>query len=99
MIDLIKAEDEFKKYTQNYDMQLDGIERKYNHSFRVMKISKEIGELKGEHNMQALQYDRWKELLSKNIELGKTYNLDEEFISKIWNIIHEESIKIQSTQK
>ena len=64
-----------------------------------MKISKEIGELKGEHNMQALQYDRWKELLSKNIELGKTYNLDEEFISKIWNIIHEESIKIQSTQK
>ena len=44
MIDLIKAEDEFKKYTQNYDMQLDGIERKYNHSFRVMKISKEIAE-------------------------------------------------------
>ena len=64
-----------------------------------MKISKEIGELKCEHNMQALQYDRWKELLSKNIELGKTYNLDEEFISKIWNIIHEESIKIQSIQK
>lgn len=44
MIDLIKAEDELKKYTQNYDMQLDGIERKYNHSFRVMKISKEIAE-------------------------------------------------------
>lgn len=42
MIDLLKAENEFKKYVQNYDMSLDGIERKYHHSFRVMNISKEI---------------------------------------------------------
>ncbi len=42
MIDLIKAENEFKKYAQTYDMSLDGISRKYVHSFRVMKISKEI---------------------------------------------------------
>lgn len=64
-----------------------------------MKISKLIGELKGEHNMPALQYERWKELLNKNIELGKEYNIDEEFISKIWNTIHEESIKIQASIK
>lgn len=44
MIDLIKAENEFKKYTQSYDMSLDGISRKYSHSLRVMKISKEIAE-------------------------------------------------------
>lgn len=42
MIDLIKAQNEFKKYAQNYDMTLDGIERKYAHSFRVMNISTEI---------------------------------------------------------
>lgn len=42
MIDLIKAQNEFKKYAQNYDMTLDGINRKYLHSFRVMKISTEI---------------------------------------------------------
>ncbi len=44
MIDLVKAEDEFKKYAQNYDMSLDGIERKYYHSFRVMNISTEIAQ-------------------------------------------------------
>lgn len=42
MIDLINAQNEFKKYAQDYDMTLDGIERKYSHSFRVMKISTEI---------------------------------------------------------
>lgn len=42
MIDLVQAEREFKKYAQNYDMSLDGIERKYHHSFRVMNISTEI---------------------------------------------------------
>lgn len=44
MIDLIKAQDEFKKYAQNYNMQLDGINRKYFHSFRVMNLSREIAE-------------------------------------------------------
>lgn len=44
MIDLIKAQDEFKKYAQNYNMQLDGIDRKYFHSFRVMNLSRKIAE-------------------------------------------------------
>lgn len=42
MIDLTKAEEQFKQYAKNYDMSLDGIERKYYHSFRVMNISTEI---------------------------------------------------------
>lgn len=44
MIDLINAQNEFKKYANKYDMTLDGIERKYSHSFRVMKISTEIAQ-------------------------------------------------------
>ena len=44
MIDLVKAEKEFKEYAQNYDMSLDGIKRKYQHSFRVMNISTEIAQ-------------------------------------------------------
>jgi putative nucleotidyltransferase with HDIG domain len=42
MIDLKKAEDEFKKYTSNYDFNNSGISRKFGHSFRVMKFSNEI---------------------------------------------------------
>lgn len=45
MIDLIKAQNEFKKYSQNYDMILGGaIEKKYFHSLRVMNISREIAQ-------------------------------------------------------
>ena len=42
MIDIKKAEDEFNKYTSEYDMSNHNIERKYWHSFRVMKESKYI---------------------------------------------------------
>lgn len=41
-MDIIKSIDEFKKYAQNYNMELDGIKKKYEHSFRVMNISTEI---------------------------------------------------------
>lgn len=42
MIDIKKAEDEFNKYTSEYDMSNSNIERKYWHSFRVMKESEYI---------------------------------------------------------
>lgn len=42
MIDLKKAQIEFDKYVSNYDINNVGIKLKYNHSYRVMKISEEI---------------------------------------------------------
>lgn len=42
MIDIQKAIEEFEKYTSEYDMSNNNIERKYWHSFRVMKESEYI---------------------------------------------------------
>lgn len=41
-IDLNKAKEEFIKYTSNYDLENENIDRKKYHSFRVMEISKQI---------------------------------------------------------
>ena len=42
MIDIKKSKDEFMKYTNNYDIENENIERKIYHSLRVMEISKKI---------------------------------------------------------
>ena len=44
MIDIQKAIEEFKKYTSEYDMSNNNIDRKYWHSLRVMEESKNIAE-------------------------------------------------------
>lgn len=42
MIDIKKAEEEFKSYTSNYDMNESHIERKVRHTFRVVGICEKI---------------------------------------------------------
>ena len=42
MIDIQKAEEEFKTYTSNFDMNESHIERKVRHAFRVEKICEKI---------------------------------------------------------
>jgi putative nucleotidyltransferase with HDIG domain len=44
MIDINKAKNVFNKYTENYNMSNEHIERKYYHSYRVMSLSKSIAE-------------------------------------------------------
>jgi len=60
-----------------------------------MKISKKIGESKKERNVAILQPSRWNELLKERIDKGKQLGLNDDFMEKIYKIIHQESIKIQ----
>ena len=47
MIDIEKAEEEFKIYSKSYDMNKHKISMKYYHTFRVEKICGEIAILLG----------------------------------------------------
>ena len=42
MIDIEKAKKAFIKYTENYDLKVEAIERKQKHSLRVMELSTKI---------------------------------------------------------
>lgn len=44
MIDLEKCKKEFLKYTEEFDLENDGIKRKQLHSLRVMEASKKVAE-------------------------------------------------------
>ena len=60
-----------------------------------MLISDAIGALKKEKNVAILQNKRWKEILEKMNEEGKGKSLSEEFILRLFQAIHQESIAHQ----
>ena len=60
-----------------------------------MRISKEIGVYKKEHNMPILQSPRYSEILEKRSAMGKTLELSPEFVKDILTEIHEESVRQQ----
>jgi chorismate mutase len=61
-----------------------------------MKASKEIGEFKKEHNISILQIKRWRKIIRKALKEGNNLGLQPDFIKAVYQLIHEESIRIQS---
>lgn len=60
-----------------------------------MRISREIGVYKKEHNMPILQSPRYSEILEKRSNMGKSMDLSAEFVKEILKEIHEESVRQQ----
>lgn len=56
---------------------------------------KQIWELKKVLNMEVHQENRWQELLADILEEADERMLNKDFVTHIWNFIHEESKKYQ----
>ncbi len=60
-----------------------------------MRIAREIGTYKKEHNITVLQTGRYSEILEKRGQQGEQCGMDAEFMKKIFEAIHEESVRQQ----
>jgi chorismate mutase len=60
-----------------------------------MRISREIGTYKKEHNMQVLQATRYSEILEGRIKQAIKFDIDGDCMQKILEAIHEESVRQQ----
>jgi chorismate mutase len=60
-----------------------------------MRISREIGTFKKEHNMTVLQTGRYDEILSKRGTQGEEFGMNGEFVKAVFEAIHEESVRQQ----
>lgn len=60
-----------------------------------MRICREIGVYKKEHNMTVLQANRYNEILEKRGAQGSLIGIDLECIAHIFELIHEESVRQQ----
>jgi len=59
------------------------------------EIVKKVGEYKKERNIPPLQPERWQQVLQTRKNLAKEKWLNPELIEKIWNLIHEEALKLE----
>ena len=60
-----------------------------------MRISREIGQYKKEHNIQVLQTGRYDEIMQKRIIMGERLGMSADFIRKYLEAVHEESVRQQ----
>ena len=60
-----------------------------------MRVAREIGTFKKEHDMTILQTGRYNEILEKRGSQGALCGMDPEFIKKVFEAIHEESVRQQ----
>ena len=76
--------------------QIDGIDEQLLELLaKRMRISKEIGVYKKEHNMPILQSPRYSEILEKRSSMGEQMDLSPDFVKEILKEIHEESVRQQ----
>ena len=61
-----------------------------------MRVSEAIGKYKYENNITILQTRRYDEIMNNRRERGTRRGLDEDFVTRLFESIHEESINRQS---
>jgi chorismate mutase len=77
--------------------QIDKLDDKLIQIFeKRMKVVEEIGKHKKENNITILQSQRWDDIVRNRINLGSRKGLSEEFIYKVFQAIHQESINKQT---
>ncbi len=60
-----------------------------------MRVCREIGQYKKEHNMTVLQAQRYNEIMAKRGVQGSMCGMSSEFAARIFELIHEESVRQQ----
>jgi len=63
------------------------------------KIVREIGIYKAKHNVSVLQSNRFQQVLNRSIAAGKEQGLSPEFITRLMNLIHDESLRLENEIK
>jgi chorismate mutase len=63
-----------------------------------MNLIRQIGEFKKDKQLTILQIRRWEEILIRQLQNAEKSQLNTEFIKRMYELIHEESIRIQTHQ-
>lgn len=61
-----------------------------------MKISQEVGNFKRENQITILQQEHWAKVIAKRLKTSEEFELNEQFVRKIMDAIHQESIRQQT---
>jgi chorismate mutase len=62
---------------------------------RRMHVIEQLARVKQENNMSIYAPERWREIVANRTKQGQVLNLNEDFILKLFEVIHDSSIKTQ----
>ncbi|MBC8314729.1 MAG: bifunctional 3-deoxy-7-phosphoheptulonate synthase/chorismate mutase type II [Bacteroidales bacterium] len=88
--------DEFQNLLEELRSEIDKIDQQLIDILaRRMTIVEEIGKYKKANKITILQLKRWNQIFSERIHTGQELGLSKEFIMKLLEAVHEESIQKQ----
>ena len=88
---------EFTKNLQHLRSIVDEIDEEIiNWLAKRMDVIDQIGEYKRDNNITVLQLERWLEIINTRTAWAETKGLNKEFIQKVCQIMHKESIRKQT---
>ncbi|MCS6956316.1 MAG: chorismate mutase [Patescibacteria group bacterium] len=84
------------KKLEDYRKQIDKIDEKLIKTLsKRFFVVKKIGKLKKKLNLPPLDKKRWNEIIKSRTDLGEKIGLSKKLIKKIYQAIHDYSLKIE----
>ncbi|HAN78489.1 MAG TPA: 3-deoxy-7-phosphoheptulonate synthase [Bacteroidales bacterium] len=91
------ADKKIQHTLEKYRHQIDSIDFQLLELLKArMDIVERIGEYKIKNNISIFQLRRWREILDGRIEYGNKLGLSESLVRKLLQIVHEESVQVQT---
>jgi len=88
---------EFLSKLEQYREQIDSLDFQLLELLhKRMKIVEDIGEYKAKNNVSIFQLKRWLDITITRKEFGKQIDLDPKFTERLLQLVHRESIRLQS---
>jgi NAD+ diphosphatase len=90
---------EYLGYFKNKDLQIlrqviDNVDRELLLSLKKrFEIVRSVGQYKKQNDLPVVDSSRWQEVMNSRLELAKVYDLNIDFVTQIWNLIHAQSCK------
>ncbi|MCB2194610.1 MAG: bifunctional 3-deoxy-7-phosphoheptulonate synthase/chorismate mutase type II [Bacteroidetes bacterium] len=90
-------DEDFTSILETLRSQIDSIDQQMLELLaQRMNIVEDIGKYKSHNKVTILQLRRWEKILQTRMKLGKKLGLTEDFIKKLLQLVHKESIQRQT---
>jgi chorismate mutase len=88
---------EFESKLEELRAEIDKIDAELIHILsKRMELVDDIGHYKRDHNITILQLKRWSNIVKDRLERGEKSELSTDFLKKLLDIVHNESIRRQT---
>jgi chorismate mutase len=95
--DKLASDTELISHLEQLRLVIDELDEELINKFASrMAIIEKIGTYKKDHNITILQLERWEQILKNRLFIAQKVGLSNDFIRKMLELIHQESIRIQA---